>query len=161
MIIVRIRAPQSRPVSFVASTRRATLGASGGKWTAATVVHCEEAAFVIGMTRRPQLAHDCHVFGAVLVPPLVMLGARPNAHLRVFAPLPARDDVHSEAAMRDAVNRHRHAGGDRRRHSENGAGGGERVAPHKSATGSPTHRSLIFSACFSNFSANSISADLT
>jgi hypothetical protein len=43
-----------------------------------------------------------------------------------------------------------------------GRGGFEkRVAPHKSDTGSPTHRSLIFSACFLNFSANSISADLT
>src|SRR5271166_1157992 len=39
---------------------------SRGKWTAATVVHGEEAAFVIGMTRRPQLSHDRHVFGEVL-----------------------------------------------------------------------------------------------
>jgi hypothetical protein len=33
--------------------------------------------------------------------------------------------------------------------------------PHTSATARPTHPSFIFSACFLNFSANSISADLT
>jgi hypothetical protein len=35
------------------------------------------------------------------------------------------------------------------------------TAPHTSATARATHRSFIFSACFLNFSANSISADLT
>src|ERR1700726_1306170 len=86
-IVIGVLCSKARPCIALPCADDGNL--SRGKWTAATVVHCEEAAFVIGMTRRPQLAHDCHVFGAVLVPPLVMLGARPNAHLRVFAPLPA------------------------------------------------------------------------
>jgi hypothetical protein len=59
-------------------------------------------------------------------------------------------DVRNNESLRWRLSQHRGRGGFE-----------ERVAPHKSATGSPTHRSFIFSACFLNFSANSISADLT
>ncbi len=97
--------------------------ARGRERAAAAVVHLEEVAFEVGTPGLPQLPHDGDVFGAVLVAPLVVVGTWPDAHLGVFAPLPAGDDVHAETAVRDAVDRHRHARRDRRRHGEDGTGG--------------------------------------
>ena len=103
---------------------------------AAAIVHLEEVAFEVGSPGSPQLLHDGDVFGAIIVAAPVVLGARPDAHLRVFAPLPAGDDVHAEPAMRDRVDRHRHARGDRRRHRQHRAGG-EQLDARRSPTPGP------------------------
>ena len=95
----------------------------GRQRQAAAIVHLEEVALEVGAPGRPQLVHDGHIFGAVVVAPPVVLGAGPDAHLGIFAALPAGDDVHAEPAVRDLIDRHRHARGDRRRHRQHRAGG--------------------------------------
>src|SRR5882672_12176684 len=65
------------------------------------VFHLEIPALEVRGPGLPQLAQDGDVLGAVVVALVVMLLARPQAHLVVFALGPARDDVDAEAAARD------------------------------------------------------------
>jgi len=65
-----------------------------------------------------------------------MLRSRPDPHLRVFAPLPTGNDVDAEPAVRDRIDRDRHARGYRRGHGQYRAGGEQpNPARHRSQPG--------------------------
>jgi hypothetical protein len=79
-------------------------------------------ALEVGDPRLPQLAQDVGVLAEHLVAVAEMLVARPQAHLAVFGPLPAGDQVEAEAAVADRIDRVAHARAEGRRDDERRAG---------------------------------------
>ena len=87
-----------------------------------------------------------------------MLIAGPQAHLAIFGPLPAGDQVEAETTVADAVDRVAHPRGKRWRDDERGAGGVDLYLVGDG--GQPRHQREAFEAIFPKFGLAAKAAQL-
>src|SRR5262249_16437113 len=115
--IAILRRELHSPVALTGSHQLDPIGRSRAELTS---VHLKIFAAEIAMAAGPQLLHDAHEFGAVIVAFAEMIVARPQPHLAIFDLVPARDDVDAESSSRNIGDCRGHARDDGRRYRQDG-----------------------------------------